>query len=116
MCGASKDGEFLTHIGKLVRDILRLLAEEEIEEGLVTRKTLRIEVRAKWTRENLFRGDRGPSLSRREGRALRAEMLALLREIKKRRVVEVTEAVLNEALGRNKIENVDVDTGEVFPE
>ncbi|KAF6237783.1 hypothetical protein HO173_003984 [Letharia columbiana] len=116
MCGASKDGKFFTHIRKVVLDILRLLAEEEIEEGLVTKKTLRVKVRAKWIPDNLFLGDKGPSLSRKEGQALKATMLVLLKEIMKRRVVEVKEAVLNEALGRNEIKTVDIYTGEPFPE
>lgn len=116
MCGASKDGKVPTHIGKVVLDILRLQAEEEIEEGLVTKKTLRVKVRAKWIPDNLFLDDKGPSLSRKEGQALKATMLVLLKEIMKRRVVEVKEAVLNEALGRNEIKMVDIYTGEPFPE
>ncbi len=112
----SKDGMSFTHTRKVVLDTLRLLAEEEIEEDLVTKKTLRIQVRAKWVRDNLFIGDEGPSLSREEGQALKAMMLALLKEIKKRRVVEVTEAVIYPAPRFNEIKRVDVDTGEAFQE
>lgn len=116
MCDTSKDGAFLTHMGKVFLDILRLLAEEEIEEGLVTKKTLRVEILAKWVPDNLFLGDKGPSLSRKEGQALRVEMLALLKEIRRRRVVEVKEAVLANGRGPNEIKIVDIDTGEAFEE
>ncbi|CAF9911994.1 MAG: hypothetical protein ALECFALPRED_007799 [Alectoria fallacina] len=111
ICGGSKDGISITHTGELVLKILQVLAEEEIEEGLVIKKTLKVEVRAKWTPDNLFLGDKGPLLSQEDGRLLRAKMLALLREIKKRRVVEVREAVLDETRGRNEIHNVNIDTG-----
>ena len=114
MWGVGNDGVSFTHTRKVVLDTLRLLAEEEIEDGLVTKKTLRVEVRAKWICDNLFLGDKGPSLSREEGQALKAEMLALLKEIKKRRVVEVKEAVLYEAPRFNEIKTVDIDTGEAF--
>ena len=116
MCDTSKDGAFLTHMGKVFLDILRLLAEEEIEEGLVTKKTLRVEILAKWVPDNLFLGDKGPSLSRKEGQALRVEMLALLKEIRRRRVVEVKEAVLANGRGPNEIKIIDIDTGEAFEE
>lgn len=116
ICGTSEDGKFLTPIGKVVLDVLRLLAEEEIEEGLVNKKTLRIRIRPKWTPENLFLGDKGPSLSREEGPALKAEMLALLKEIKKRRIVEVKEPILYEVPGRLVTKVVDIDTGEAFQE
>ena len=87
-----------------------------MEEALVTKKTLRVEIGAKWVHDNLFLGNEGPSLLREDGQALKAEMLELLREIKKRRVVEVTETVLNEVRGRNVIKIVDIDTGEAFHE
>ena len=104
----------LTHTRKVVLDTLRLLAEEEIEEGLVTKKTLRVEVRPSWTCENLFLGDENASLSREETQAVKAEMLALLKEIKKRRVVELKEAVLYDWPRFNEIKTVDVDMGEAF--
>lgn len=109
-----RGGRSLSETGKVVLDILRILAEDEIEEDLVTRKTLKIEIRAKWVDDGLFLGDKGPSLSREDGQALKVKMLALLREIKKRRVVEVTEAVLDRAKSRNEIKTVDIETGEVF--
>ena len=111
-----RGGRSLSETGKVVLYILRILAEDEIKEDLVTRKTLKIEIRAKWVDDGLFLGDKGPSLSREDGQALRVEMLALLREIKKRSVVEVTEAVLDHAKGRNEILKVDVETGEAFQE
>ena len=86
MCGASKDGKALTHTGKAVLDILRILADEETEEALLTGKTLRIETRGNRFHDNLFLGDKGPSLSRRESQALKAKMLALLKKMMKRRV------------------------------
>lgn len=111
----TKDPRSLSATGKVVLEILRLLAEEEIEEVPVTRKTLKIDIRAKWVDDNLFLGDKGPSLSQEDGRVLKTKLLALLREIGKRRVVEVTEAVLNRAKGRNEIKEVDIGTGEAFP-
>ena len=112
-----RGGRSLSETGKVVLDVLRLLAEDEIEEDhLVTRKTLKIEIRAKWVDDGLFIGDKGPSLSREDGQALKAEMLALLREIEKRRVVKVTEAVWDRAKSGNKIKTVDVETGEAFEE
>ena len=112
----SKDGMSFTHTRKVVLDTLRLLAEEEIEEDLVVKKTLKVQVRAKWVPDNLFLGDQGPSLSREEGQALKANMLALLKEIKKRRVVEVTEAVMYPAPRFNEIRTVDIDMGEALEE
>ena len=111
-----RGGRSLSDTGKVVLDILRLLAEDEIEEDLVTRKTLKIAIRAKWVDDGLFLGEKGPSLSREDGQALKAEMLALLREIKKRRVVEVREAVIDPAKGGNEIRTVDIETGEAFQE
>lgn len=116
MFDTSEDGEFLTPIGKVVLDVLRQLAEEETEEGLVNKKTLRINVRAKWTPDNLFLGDQGPSLSREEGQALKAEMLALLKEIKKRRMVEFKEPIWDKMGSRLTNKIVDIDTGKAFQE
>ncbi|CAD6575876.1 MAG: hypothetical protein ASARMPRED_007494 [Alectoria sarmentosa] len=116
MCGGSKDGISLTHTGELVLKILQVLGDEEIEEGLVIKKTFRFAVRAKWTPDNLFLGEKGPLLSQEDGRLLRAKMLALLREIKKRREIEVREAVIDETRGRNEIYNVDIDTRDLFGE
>ena len=115
-CHQSRKPRSLSDTGKIVLEILQLLAEEEIEEVAVIRKTLKIEIRGKWLDDNLFLGDKGPSLSQADGRALKAKMLALLREIGKRRVVEVTEAVLDRAMGRNVIKEVDIETGEAFEE
>lgn len=106
----------LSTTGKVVLEILQLLAEKEIEEVSGSRKTLRIEIRSKWVDDNLFLGDKGPSLSQEDGQALKAKMLALLREIEKRRVVVVTEAVVDRATGCNEIKEVDIGTGEAFQE